>query len=119
MKYAKLIDGYIAQIVESEIEQVDFVPVDFEISDCPGPEYRFNFSKRKWEEFESELKKTLIQQKVLTQRQELLLSSDWTQLPDVPTETRQKWINYRQKLRDMTSQSGYPFNVVWPTPPQG
>lgn len=50
-------------------------------------------------------------------RNMLLLASDWTQLPDVPQETREKWAGYRQTLRDVTEQSD-PLNISWPTPPQ-
>jgi len=51
----------------------------------------------------------------------LLQKSDWTQVPNGPltAEQQQAWAVYRQELRDITSQSGYPFNVIWPTPPQG
>lgn len=54
-------------------------------------------------------------------RQELLYQSDWTQIPNNPltAEQQQAWAVYRQELRDITMQPGYPFNVVWPTPPQG
>jgi hypothetical protein len=54
-------------------------------------------------------------------RDSLLYESDWTQIPNNPlTEQQQtEWVLYRQQLRDVTSQSGYPFNVVWPTQPQG
>lgn len=54
------------------------------------------------------------------QRVELLYKSDWTQIPNNPltTEKQQEWADYRQQLRDITSQSGYPFNVVWPTQPE-
>jgi hypothetical protein len=56
-----------------------------------------------------------------SKRDNLLYKSDWTQLPNGPltTEQQQAWAVYRQELRDITSQSGYPFNVIWPTPPQG
>jgi hypothetical protein len=50
-------------------------------------------------------------------RNQLLAQSDWTQLPDVPLETKEAWAVYRQALRDITEQEGYPFNIVWPTPP--
>jgi len=50
-------------------------------------------------------------------RNTLLNASDWTQLPDVLLETKQAWTEYRQALRDITSQPGYPTDVVWPTPP--
>ncbi len=52
-------------------------------------------------------------------RAQMLRSSDWTQLPDVPMtlEQRTQWATYRQALRDITAQPGYPFNIIWPTPP--
>lgn len=56
--------------------------------------------------------------KALITRQGLLASSDWTQMPDVELSTKTQWAAYRQELRDITSQPGYPFNIVWPTPPQ-
>lgn len=54
---------------------------------------------------------------VLDRRNKLLLNSDWTQLPDVPLATRELWVDYRQALRDITDQPGYPMNVVWPIEP--
>lgn len=54
---------------------------------------------------------------VLQKRQALLLASDWTQLPDVPLETKAAWATYRQALRDITDQPGYPQNVIWPVAP--
>lgn len=53
---------------------------------------------------------------VRTERDTLLMKSDWTQLPDVPISTKDKWSDYRQKLRDITDQLD-PFNIDWPTPP--
>jgi uncharacterized protein YjiS (DUF1127 family) len=49
-------------------------------------------------------------------RNELLQKSDWTQLPDVPIDTKEVWAMYRQALRDVTDQED-PFNISWPTPP--
>ena len=51
-------------------------------------------------------------------RNELLQQSDWTQLPDVPQATKDLWATYRQSLRDITTQSGFPTDVVWPSQPQ-
>lgn len=52
-------------------------------------------------------------------RNQYLLESDWTQLDDAPFNTTKKneWKNYRQDLRDVTTQPD-PFNIVWPTKPQ-
>jgi spermidine/putrescine-binding protein len=56
----------------------------------------------------------------IPQRNELLYASDWTQIPNNPltAEKQQEWAVYRQELRDITIQAGYPFNIVWPVQPE-
>lgn len=54
---------------------------------------------------------------VRQQRNTLLRQSDWTQLPDVPQAIKDVWAPYRQALRDVPQQSGFPANIVWPNPP--
>jgi len=58
---------------------------------------------------------------VLQKRNTLLYASDWTQIPNNPLSValQAEWATYRQELRDISKQSGYPYNVIWPTPPQG
>jgi len=53
------------------------------------------------------------------QRIEILTATDWTQIPNNPLTTQQQtaWATYRQEIRDMSQQSGYPLNVVWPVAP--
>lgn len=53
----------------------------------------------------------------LKRRNAELVASDWTQLPDVPQDTKDLWAVYRQALRDITDQEGYPFEIVWPVSP--
>jgi hypothetical protein len=53
---------------------------------------------------------------VRNQRNSLLSLSDWTQLPDTNVD-KSAWSVYRQSLRDITSQGGFPENIVWPVPP--
>ena len=53
---------------------------------------------------------------VRQQRNELLSACDWTQLPDAPVLAA-PWAAYRQELRDVTAQAGFPWNVVWPVKP--
>ena len=50
----------------------------------------------------------------------LLRESDWSVLSDVPmlNEARQEWIAYREELRNIRSQSGFPENIVWPIKPE-
>ena len=56
----------------------------------------------------------------VSRRDSELLHSDWTQLPDVPLTTEQveAWRVYRQELRDITDQPGFPRTINWPVPPQ-
>lgn len=54
--------------------------------------------------------------KVRSQRDSLLSSCDWTQLPDVNIPDKADWAAYRQSLRDITDQTD-PYNIVWPTDP--
>ena len=58
-------------------------------------------------------------QTILVRRNELLYKSDWTQIPNNPLTTEQQnaWETYRQELRDVPEQQGYPYNVVWPIAP--
>ena len=54
---------------------------------------------------------------VRSQRDRLLAETDWTQIGDAPVDAI-VWQTYRQALRDITSQAGFPHNVVWPTKPE-
>lgn len=56
-------------------------------------------------------------QQVRSHRNSLLSSSDWTQLNDAPVDAS-AWAAYRQQLRDITTQEGFPSEVVWPATPQ-
>lgn len=49
------------------------------------------------------------------QRDFLLSQTDWMALSD--TGLTPEWATYRQELRDITSQPGFPMSVVWPTKP--
>jgi hypothetical protein len=52
------------------------------------------------------------------ERNKKLEETDWTQLPDVPELTRLKWQEYRQALRDVTSNCTSMLDVVWPNKPE-
>lgn len=53
---------------------------------------------------------------VRAQRNKLLAASDWTQVIDAPVD-QATWATYRQALRDVTAQAGFPEAVFWPTTP--
>ena len=53
---------------------------------------------------------------VRQQRNEKLSASDWTQVADAPVD-QAAWAAYRQALRDITAQAGFPWTIDWPAQP--
>jgi len=53
---------------------------------------------------------------IRAERDRLLADSDWTQVPDAPVD-QAAWATYRQALRDVPEQAGFPEDVVWPSKP--
>lgn len=47
----------------------------------------------------------------------LLAESDWTQVADAPVD-KAAWASYRQALRDVPDQSGFPKSIDWPVEPE-
>ena len=64
--------------------------------------------KKDYDEVAAEIRK---------QRDELLTSTDWTQMKDtaLSEEKQKKYQEYRQKLRDIPEQPGFPYDVVFPS----
>jgi len=59
------------------------------------------------------------EEKVRAERNGLLTSTDWIVIKhvDLGQSIPQEWSDYRQALRDITEQAGFPDNVDWPTEP--
>jgi hypothetical protein len=110
------IDG--CSIIEGQANQLTQYIEDGKIKNMPSKpsqNYIFNYETKQWQEDFSELIT-----KIAIQRNTLLVKSDWTQLPNNPltTEKQQEWAVYRQQLRDIPQQPGYPSDVVWPQQPE-
>ena len=73
----------------------------------------FNYQTLQWD-----VDTTRAEAAVRKERDTLIAATDWTQLPDVSQETRELWATYRQALRDVTLQEGFPLAVVWPDQPK-
>jgi hypothetical protein len=56
-------------------------------------------------------------EEVRTERDRLLAASDWTQVADAPVN-QTAWAAYRQELRDVPQQAGFPEAVIWPRKPE-
>ena len=53
---------------------------------------------------------------VRASRTQMLKDSDWTQIAD-STANKPAWAAYRQALRDVPAQVGFPQSVTWPQEP--
>jgi hypothetical protein len=45
-----------------------------------------------------------------------LAECDWTQLSDSQVD-KAVWATYRQELRDVPAQTGFPYDITWPSKP--
>lgn len=117
-------DDIIAQgkpFIESIINKEDIVNYyvqDKELVKKPDNPYIygiFDYSTKQWE-FDAE--KASIE--IDSQRKKLLQESDWTDTVSAQTRLPNyaEWQTYRQALRDIPQQAGYPLNVIWPEQPQ-
>jgi hypothetical protein len=67
---------------------------------------------------DTDAKNQLRADEVRAERNQKLAESDWTQLPDAKTTVNtEAWALYRQQLRNITEQPGFPWNVEWPVRP--
>ena len=65
-------------------------------------------------------------QQVRNRRDSLLSKSDWVTTRAVDQnaadnlgiQVPQVWLDYRQALRDVPAQAGFPHTIVWPTEPE-
>lgn len=85
-----------------------------------GPVFTDNEDKTALEQ-ETEYRARIDEQQAISvrnTRNQLLKDSDWTQVNDAPVN-QDLWAEYRQLLRDITNQEGFPFNIEWPAQPNG
>lgn len=65
--------------------------------------------------------KPTAEQMVRVKRDELLADSDKMVLPDrwesYTNGQKTAWTVYRQQLRDLPNQMGFPYNLTWPVKP--
>lgn len=80
----------------------------------PSAGFKFDIQSEIWVDCRGEFEKAA---QIRMQRNDLLAKTDWTQGEDVTQEIKQNYAVYRQELRDVTKQEGFPESVSWPTPP--
>lgn len=85
-----------------------------------GDKWMWKWSITEMSDDEKKLKDAEQANFVRNSRNVLIFKSDWTQLTDAPLTNEQKnlWAIYRQSLRDIPQQSGFPWEVEWPQKPE-
>lgn len=60
------------------------------------------------------------QNNIRYRRESLLQETDWVVIMNTEkgTSIPSEWEAYRQALRDITTQDGFPYTVTWPTKPE-
>jgi hypothetical protein len=56
-------------------------------------------------------------EQIRSRRDQLLKETDWAALPDVNFDSKQSWLVYRNKLRNIPQKFKSPEEVVWPEKP--
>ena len=80
-----------------------------------------NIDKYKWWQpyidpvVKEEMRLAYLSEQVRQERAALLAATDWLALSDVTMS--EAWATYRQALRDITTQEGFPASVDWPVKP--
>jgi len=91
---------------ESSITRFEFTVADF--PDAPVPEKPDYNPDQKALDAEAD--------EVRSERDKLLAATDWTQVADAPVD-QAAYAEYRQALRDVPEQAGFPSDVDWPEKP--
>lgn len=99
----------------------------------PGAEVTFRGNKMEWHDqrpkpTDAEIEGALEDaeaahsaQLVRAERDRRLTACDAMALPDFPhanSNEQQAWLAYRQELRDLPEQLGFPHDIEWPEAPQ-
>lgn len=114
----ELLNGFDADVV---IEGAQASPTRYQTSFRDGVEEVNGkwFTKYSVAEMDDEAKAALDAKQansVRDDRNKRLSSSDWTQVNDAPVD-KEAWAAYRQALRDVPSQEGFPWEINWPVEP--
>jgi hypothetical protein len=101
-----------------EVESItSFIPEVGELVDLPdsvGIGY-YNY-EGVWK-----MKREYLEPEIIQKRNDLLVKSDIAMLPDnyvkLSEEQKVEWVTYRQGLRDLPVQEGFPWEIKWPKKP--
>ena len=109
------------EVKEAEVDVQGFIQSGHIVSDLDGTHYHLKWDGSKVVKDDDALATYQLAEKwkdVRSQRDRLLNETDWvvTKATETGETVTSAWKTYRQKLRDVPSQSD-PDNITWPTKP--
>jgi hypothetical protein len=78
------------------------------------------YTGRGWVELGEEVLPAMTADEVNKTVEQLLTSTAWAVAVDNTTMTKEQranWLDFREALRNISAQEGFPSNIVWPTEP--
>jgi hypothetical protein len=83
----------------------------------PSDQHVLSRDRMSWVVLEVDTK--VLEAAIRTERDKRLANSDWVVIRSSESgqEVPQKWIGYRDELRNITRQTGFPADVIWPDLP--
>lgn len=109
-------------VIEDKKPEID--SVNYKLVRKNIPIYEENNWVLKWDilektEQEKEFDYKLISIQVREQRDKLLSETDWlvARAFETKTEISEEWLWYRNELRTIPDQEGFPYNINWPQKP--
>ena len=87
--------------------------------DYDGLKENVQKNQQTWLEYAKNQETTKLAEDARTARDKLLVDTNWTQMDDAPlsSEDKESMRKYRQALRDITAQTGFPQEIKWPDEP--
>ena len=79
------------------------------------------YSNQGWVEVGEETQVPLTESEVLETIDKILANTAWAVALDntsMTRETRAQWLEFRDALRDVPLQDGFPANIIWPSQPE-
>lgn len=114
--------GLCVNVIEADSEDSKFLQVGQDYAADHTGKVGDYYLGGQWRELKVEVTETIteIEARVRMQRDAILAACDWIVVKAYETgdPVPSTWTVYRQALRDITMQTGFPNEVVWPTKPE-
>ena len=102
------------------VDEKNYKAIRADVPTYANNEWRLEWSVVAKSEEEKQKYYDGVAQSVRSKRDNLLASCDWMAIKafESGSTVSADWATYRQALRDVTAQAGFPHEITWPTKPE-